>query len=338
MPKSREIDNQVARPRGSALPGRSYAAPLVKPARWLLLCLLIFAVLPRLSRGQTSAWERLVQEGNQALGRGALLEAEARFQAALALSEQFAPEDLRRATSRRNLAQTLTQLGQLDVADSLYGAAISIAGRALLPAHGYLRSLHDERARLREAMELSAREEVTPPRAALTFWERVLAVRTWLIYSSVIHLGATVPLGGELAATHAGGLSFGLSLPAARMSLGPLPVTVGIGHTTISLPTLHADAVPLVAKGTVLTLEPSLGRWTLDAGAGIFSVKSGGQRDNVLGLVAGLNLAILRRLNPEGKTGLDVVLQARNIALFSAGPTGGMVNSVQLGFTLSLSQ
>ncbi len=166
----------------------------------------------------------------------------------------------------------------------------------------------------------------------------MLAVRTWLIYSSVIHLGATVPLGGELAATHAGGLSFGLSLPAARMSLGPLPMALGIGHTTISLPTLHADAVPLVAKGTALTLEPSLGRWTLDAGAGIFSVKFGRQRKNVLGLVAGLNLAILRRLNPEGKTGLDVVLQARDIALLKAGPSGGLVNSVQLGFTLSLSQ
>ncbi len=147
-----------------------------------------------------------------------------------------------------------------------------------------------------------------------------------------------MPLGGELAATHAGGLSFGLSLPAVNMRLGPLPVAVGIGHTTISLPTLHADAVPLVVKGTALTLEPSLGRWTLDAGAGIFSVESGGQRENVLGLVAGLNLAILHRLNPEGTTGLDVVLQARDIALPGAGPNGGMINSVQLGFTLSLSQ
>ena len=307
------------------------------PAGWLLIFILLMMGLPRTTRGQTSAWELLIHEGNQALGRGALLEAELRFQAALALSGHFAPEDLRRATSRRNLAQTLTQLGRLQGADSLYSEAIGIAGRTLLASHNYLRSLHDEQARVREALELSAREEVAPG-VRLTFWERLLAMRDWLIYSSVVQLGATRPLGGELAGTHDGGLSFGLSLPAARLNLGPLPVAIGIGHTTISLPTRHADALPIVVKGTALTLEPSLGRWTLDLGVGIYSVESGGKRENLIGLVTGLNLAILRRLNPDGRTGLDVVLQARDIALPGAGPGGGPVNSVQLGFTLSLSR
>ena len=299
--------------------------------------ILVATVLPNLIFGQQGDWERHTRAGHQALSLSALPEAEAHYREALRLSQQFATEDLRRPTSMRNLAQTLVQQGQFLPADSLIRQAITTALITLAPNHAYVQSLRDELTRLQEAIVLSERDDTTPagPRS---LWQNIRYGVRWLSRNSVVHLGATLPLGGELAGTHDGGLDYGLSLQLPLLTLGPLPIELGIGYTSLGLPGIHAPTDPFSVAGAALTLEPNLGRLAFNLGLGVFDVAIGTVMETPLGLIAGVTMDIRRKSHRDERGGLNLAVQIRSITLLGTAPPKGtgQTNLIQLGIGLAL--
>ncbi len=293
--------------------------------------ILILALGPLPSQGQSGLWEQLTEEGNRALAGSSPLEAEVHFREALGLSDQFAPEDLRKATARRNLAQTLVLLGRFGAADSLYRDAIAAAGIALVEDHAYILGLREELASLREAMALSERED-PGRRRPLSLRERFLELAHWLATASVADLGVTLPLGGALAGTHDGGLHYGVKLQQALFSLGTLPVGLGLGYTTSALPGIHATTDRYRISGTALYLGSTLGRLTLSMGLGVYSVAAGAPGENRLGFAVELTWSLLRNRDVGESLGMDLALLVRDVAI----PGTESVNLVQLGISMGL--
>ena len=291
----------------------------------------IMALLPDPGRGQSGSWEQLTEEGNQALAGGSPLRAEAQFREALTLSEQFAPEDLRRATARRNLAQTLALLGRFGAADSLYRQAIAAAGMTLRSDHTYILGLQEELAALREAMALSDREDPSQ-RRSLSLRERLRELARWLASASVADLGATLPLGGALGGTHDGGLQYGFRLQQTLFSLGSLPVGLGLGYRTTALPGIHANIDRYRISGTALDLRSTLGRLSLSLGLGVYNVAAGAANDTRLGFAGELAWALLRNRDLGESLWMDLALHVRDVAIL--GPE--TVNLVQLGISMGL--
>ncbi|MEE9161809.1 MAG: tetratricopeptide repeat protein [Candidatus Neomarinimicrobiota bacterium] len=281
--------------------------------------------------GQSGSWEQLTEDGNRALAGGTPLTAEVRFREALTLSKQFAPEDLRRATARRNLAQTLVLLGRFGAADSLYRQAIAAAGITLVEDHAYILGLREELASLREAMALSDREDTSRKRS-LSLRERIRELARWLATASVADLGATLPLGGALAGTHDGGLHYGLKLQQPLFSLGSLPVGLGLGYTTTAVPGIHATADHYRISGTALDLSSTLGRLSLSLGLGVYNVAGGPTNETRLGFAGELAWALLRDRDLGESLGLDLALLVRDVAI----PGPELINLVQLGIRLGL--
>ncbi|MFB0517174.1 MAG: tetratricopeptide repeat protein [Candidatus Neomarinimicrobiota bacterium] len=313
---------------------RKYRIHLDSPTGlWLARLAIAIAIVPGPGWGQQPLWQRLIDEGNQALARGAIFEAEACYLRALQVADQFAPQDLRRATTQRNLAQTLMLQGRFEPADSLYRLAITTATRALETGHPYVLSLQEERAQLRQAMQEAARPEVSPEQPPSSIKDIILSSAEWLGRRSALQLGTILPLGGELGNSHDGGLSYGLGLHTRLVSLGALAVGLGIEHVITTLPAIHATDAPFRLHGTTVALAPALGPIALNLGAGAYSIGADHQPEIKPGLVGGLRLAVTGRTARPGQVGLKTTIYARGIHLPDIAPAAeGPVTLLQAGF------
>lgn len=295
---------------------------------------LAIAFAPRPGWGQQGMWEQLINQGNQALSRGALSEAETRYLQALQVAEQFAPHDLRRATARRNLAQTLVLQGRFGPADSLYREAIATATRVLEPRHPYVLSLQDELARLHEAMAEADRLDESDQGPA-SIQDIVLNWAEWLARRSVLQLGATMPLAGELGDTHHQGLSYGLSLQIPLTNLGPLIINIAPEHAITTLPATHSFIAPFKLQGTSLSLAIALGPLSLALGPGVYIIETGQNHAVRLGLTGGVSLAIKGRRTPRSNAGLHTAIHLRGNYIPDTEPVvEGPVTLLQAGLNL----
>ena len=295
---------------------------------------LAIAFAPRPGWSQQGMWEQLINQGNQALSRGALSEAETRYLQALQVAEQFAPHDLRRATARRNLAQTLVLQGRFVTADSLYREAIATAIEALEPRHPYVLSLQDELARLHEALAEADRLDESDQGPA-SIQGIVLNWAEWLARRSVLQLGATIPLAGELNHTHHQGLGYGLSLHIPLTRLGPLTIDIAPEHAITTLPTTHSFIAPFKLQGTSLALAIALGPLSLALGPGVYIIETGQNHAVRLGLTGSVSLAIKGRRTPRSNAGLHTAIHLRGNYIPDTEPVvEGPVTILQAGLNL----
>ncbi len=295
---------------------------------------LAIAFAPHPGWGQQGLWEQLINQGNQALSRGALSEAETRYLQALQVAEQFAPDDLRRTTARRNLAQTHVLQGRFGPADSLYREAIATASRILEPRHPYVLSLQDELARLHEAMAEADRPDESD-QGPDSIQHVVLNWTEWLARRSVLQLGATMPLAGELGGTHHQGLSYGLSLQIPLTNLGPLIINIAPEHAITTLPAKHSFIAPFKLQGTSLSLAIALGPLSLALGPGVYIIETGQNHAVQLGLTAGVSLAIKGRQTPRSNAGLHTAIHLRGNYIPDTEPVvEGPVTLLQAGLNI----
>lgn len=309
----------------------------IPPALGPISLMLAITFAPDPGWSQQDLWEQLIIQGNRSRSRGALSEAESRYLQAVEVAEQFAPQDLRRSTARRNLAQTLVLQGRFVAADSLYREAINMATQTLEPRHPYVSSLYDELARLHEAMaeadRLDESESGQRPPASIQDIIRDRAV--WLARRLTFQFGTIMPLAGELGNTHHQGLIYGLSLHIPLTSLGPLTVNIIPEYIITTLPVTHSLGEPLKLRGTDLALAAAFGRLTLALGAGVHTIESGRAATNHLGLTGGMSLAIKGRRSGRSDAGLQTAIRVRGLYLPDAGPgVEGPVTLLQANLNL----
>ncbi|UCD37353.1 MAG: tetratricopeptide repeat protein [Fidelibacterota bacterium] len=284
--------------------------------------------------GQQPLWEQLIEQGNQALANGAFFEAETYYRQALQVTDQFTPQDLRKATTRRNLAQALMLQGHLEPADSLYRDAISIATRSLGVRHTYVLTLQEELALLRQTMAAAQLPESVPQQP--TSWEDILAQwLEWLARNSALQLGATIPLSDSLAQSNERGLTYGLSVHIPLTTLGAIDIGLGVEHVITKLPPKHTLDVPIPMQGTSLLLVPSHGPLILTFGGGVYNINISQAPEARLGLQGGIGLSIRGRHRRSGVTGLLVAMHVRGLYLPDLAPViEGPVTLLQAGLVL----
>lgn len=274
------------------------------PGVWRLLLALVLT--PGIGLAQQSLWEQLIGRGNRASEVGALIEAETHFLQALEVAERFPPNDLRRVTTARNLAQVRMRRGYYGAADSLYREATATAAKLLARDHPYLQALHVEWDRLRAAMARADApdERVAPP---LTMMDLIRLWARRLGNGLVPQLGTVFPLGGDLAGTHRPGLALNVAVRIEVFELGPVPFHFGLEVIQVSLPGERPIFnPPYVIKGTALSLAPTLGPLGLTLGAGLYAVGLPTSRRTSPGLTGGLTLIIKGRPGAPSQLGLKV--------------------------------
>ncbi len=250
--------------------------------------------MPGFALAQQTLWEQLIDRGNRALEVDALSQAENHFLQALQVAEQFPPDDLRRVTTARNLAQVRMRRGNYGAADSLYREATATTAKLLARQHPYLQALHAEWDHLRAMMAQMAAWEVDAGKPVpLTLRE---IIRLWarrLGNGMTPQLGALLPLGGDLADTHKPALAFSVAVRIEAFELGPVPFHFGLEFIQVSLPGERPIFnPPYVIKGTALSLAPALGPLGLTLGAGLYAVGLPSSRRTSPGLTGGMALII----------------------------------------------
>lgn len=292
----------------------------IPPVLGPISLVLTIAFTPGTGWSQQDLWEQLIIQGNQARSRDNLSEAESRYLQAVAVAEQFAPQDLRRATARRNLAQTLVLQGRFMTADSLYQEAIATAIEALDPRHPYVLSLQDELARLREALAEADKPYESEQSPVPSMRDIIRNRAVWVARRLTFQFGTIIPLVGELGNTHHKGLSYGLSLHIQITRLGPLTVNIIPEHFITTLPATHSLSEPFKLKGTGLALAPALGPFALALGAGVYTVETGSAAPKYLGLTGGMSLVIKGRPSHPSAAGLQTAIRVRGLYLPDVGP------------------
>lgn len=249
---------------------------------------------------------------------GALIEAENHYLQALHVAERFPPNDLRRVTTARNLAQVQMRRGNYGAADSLYREATATAAKTLPSHHPYLQALHAEWDRLRAAMARTALldEDESPPltlKDIIRLWARRLG------NGLTPQLGSVIPLSGDLADTHQPGLAFSVAVRIEVFELGPLPFYFGLEVIQVSLPGERpVFNPPYVIKGTALSLSPALGPLSLTLGAGLYAVGLPTSRRTRPGLTGGLTLIIKGRPRDPSRLGLKVGIGIQALQISNA--------------------
>ncbi|MCH7859199.1 MAG: hypothetical protein IID14_05800 [Candidatus Marinimicrobia bacterium] len=290
-----------------------------RPGIWRLFLVLVLA--PGFVLAQQSSWEQLIGRGNRALEGGALSQAEHHYLQALQVAGEFPPNDLRRVTSARNLAQVRMRRGNYGAADSLYRQATATAAKLLGSQHPYFQALQSEWDDLRAAMAQSATldEGVHAP---LTFKE---LIRLWALRFGnglTPQLGPVIPLSGGLSDTQKPGLAFSLAVRMKIFDLGPVPFLIGLEVIQVSLPGERpVFDPPYVIKGTTVTLSPALGPLSLTLGAGLYAVGLPAARRTVPGLTGGLRLIIKGRPGNSAQLGLKVGVAIQALQITNATPT-----------------
>jgi hypothetical protein len=252
---------------------------------WLLL------ILP--CSGQEILWEQLMQRGQTALAYGALPEAEAAYRAATELAEQFPTDDLRRATSLRDLAQVQARLGNLVAADSLTHLALTTARRTLSIDHPYVRSLLDDITRLETA--LAAREPIAEQTLErITFEDRIENLGLWMLSHLTLHSGGTLPLSNTLTENHSQGLTGGANLHVNLVGRQDRSLQAVIGRHWISLPEKNPRTPSYQLRTNTLALATDLGRFSLHAGSGYLLLVAGADTSRTFGFFGGAAVTLVR--------------------------------------------
>lgn len=280
---------------------------------------LVISVTPCIGWGQQDSWEKFIAQGNRALSEGALFEAEINYLQAVEVSEKYAPDDLRRATARRNLAHTYMLQGRFIQADSVYREALQTANRALVTGHPYVLSIQDELARLHEAMAqtwLPDSTDLVPSsgRNVIQSWV------AWLAQRSVFELDITLPVASGISETHHQGFGYGLGLLIPLSTLGPLTISIAPEHFITILPTTQTLAAPIKLQGTSLALVPSLGPLSLTLGVGAFDIRSDRTTDARPALIAAVRLSLRARRRQNNEAGLYTPIQIGVIQINNARP------------------
>ncbi len=282
------------------------------------LALAVF-VTPCIGWSQQDSWEEFIDRGNRALSEGALFQAEVYYLQAIEVSEIYTPDDLRRATARRNLAHAYMLQGRFIQADSVYREAFLTANRILGNGHPYVLSIQDEIARLHEAMA----QRWPPDNTDLVQSSDRNVTRNlmgWLVQRSVLKLDMTLPLAGEISKTHNQGLGYGLGLLIPLSTLGPLTISIAPKHYTTILPTTQAFADPIKLQGTSLALVPSLGPLSIMLGLGAFDIRSTRTTDARPALIGAVQLSLRQRRRQNNEAGLYTPIQIGVIRINNARP------------------
>lgn len=296
--------------------------------------LVVLILTPGFGLAQQTLWEQLIGRGNRALEVGALIEAEDHYLQARQVAEQFPPNDLRRATTARNLAQVRMRRGNYGAADSLYREATATAAKLLAGQHPYLLALHAEWDRLRAAMaQMATLDEGERPPLTLKEIIRLWARR--LGNGLTLQVGPVIPLSGDLADTHQPGLAFSLAVRIEVFELGPVPFHFGLEIIQVSLPGERpVFDPPYVIKGTALSLAPALGPLSLTLGAGLYAIGLPTLRRTRPGLTGGLTLIIKGRAGDPSRLGLKVGIGIQALQISDATITGAPGTFLQGGLFL----
>ncbi|MFC1583438.1 tetratricopeptide repeat protein [Candidatus Neomarinimicrobiota bacterium] len=244
------------------------------PRFWMPLAVLFGALFlaPCSSHGQDRQWEQVMELGNMAHAVEDIYTAETHFRKALDVARRFPAQDLRRSTTQRNLAQVLALQGRHADADTLYRAAIGIALLSLDDTHPYVLSLKDELAQLKAAESGDEPPEVEPPPPEASLTQFLYRLEKWLAMNSSLHLGASLPLIGNLQQSNEQGFYYGLDFQIPLFALGPLSTAVRLGFNSINLPPKHSLDEPLKLEGPAAVLAPAVGPLILSFGAGYYNV------------------------------------------------------------------
>jgi hypothetical protein len=296
--------------------------------------LLIVSLLLTPLSGQQPLWESLIDEGNQALAGGAAFEAEALYRQALRIADEFPPLDLRRVTTRRNLAQALISQGNFVPADSLYGVAFALAARSLEPDHPFIQSLQNEWDRLRTDMARPL-DPVSDAGKRFSLSEFIRVQLENIARRSTIQFSAALPAGGELGEANGQGFSYGLNLRVPLVTGRILGIDAGLEYTLLNLPGRHALDKPFPLEGTSLSLCPTLGPLQLSAGIGGYALRDSKSQGRRLGITGGLGLAIRSKRQRSRNVGLRTTVLVQGIVISDATPlTDEPVIILQTGLSL----
>lgn len=290
---------------------------IASSSRLIALLAFLMGVLfltPPPAHGQDMQWEQVTAQGNEAQTEGDVYAAEIHFRKALEIARRFPAQDLRRATSQRNLAQALALQGNHTEADTLYRTAIGVALLTLDDTHPYVESLRHELALIEQAQlgdEPAEADSVTSDRSLAEFLFRL---EKWLSLNSTLHLGASLPLIGDLFQTNEQGFYYGLGFRLLRFSLGPLSNELWLEFNSSNLPPKHSLDEPLRMEGPAVIFTPTIGPIALCAGAGYSNVYTSHERHPQLALLGGAGFEIWKKRR-GGQARLKTVLNLRAIQL-----------------------
>jgi hypothetical protein len=261
------------------------------------LVILISALFlaPCSSHGQDRQWEQVMEQGNTAHAAGDIYTAETHFRMALDIARQFPIQDLRSSTTQRNLAQVLALQGRYTDADTLYRTAIGIALLSLDDTHPYVLSLKDELAQLKAAESGDEPPEVEPPQSEGSIAEFLYRLEKWLAMHTTLHLGASLPLIGNLQQSNEQGFYYGLDFHIPLLTLGPLSTTVRLGFNSMNLPGKHSLDEPLKLEGPAAMLAPAVGPLIFTFGAGYYNVYTRRERTPQLAMFGGAGFEIWKK-------------------------------------------
>lgn len=276
----------------------------------LVLMMSIFFLAPHISHGQNMQWEQVTAQGNEAQMAGDVYAAETHFRKALEIARRFPAQDLRRATSQRNLAQALALQGNHTEADTLYRTAIGIALLTLDDTHSFVVSLRDELAQIKQAQLGDEPAEAEPLTSERSLAEFLFRLEKWLSMNSTLHLGASLPLIGDLFQTNEQGFYYGLGFRLLQFSLGPLSNELWLEFNSSNLPPKHALDEPLKLEGPAAVFTPAIGPFTLCVGAGYSNAYTSHERHSQLTLLGGAGFEIWKKRR-GGQTRLKTVLNLR---------------------------
>ena len=284
-------------------------------------------VAPRSAGGPSAQWRVAILSGNRAFEQGDLSTAREHYQIALEAARSLPADDLRTVAALRNLGQVYGGQGYFDAADSLYRSAIGQATRTRRLSDPYVKVLLEEWRQLR----LAASREPPPEQSNKTPTRTLLARIGGSFKLLTSEVGTTVLVATDPPADYGPALGFGLGL---RLPAGFLPFNTRLGleafKTTLASP--QAGEAPFRVFGLAATLSAHLGRLSITAGAGQYTLE--GKVDTrgpfarpVLGSQqAGALLGGISWRLGKAETGLQVSLGAQ--AAYILGTPAGQGNTI----------
>jgi tetratricopeptide (TPR) repeat protein len=256
-----------------------------------------------------------MEQGNLAQAGGDIYGAEASYLKALEAAQQLPAQDLRRSTTRRNLAQVLALQGRYQDADSLYQNAILIALLSLEADHPYVRALHDDLTLLHKVMDESEKSEVDQPPPSFSLAEFLQNSARWLVTNSSIVLGASLPMTDILQMSNEQGFYYGLDVRIPLFDLGPLSGGVRLEYSSTTLAAKRSLDEPFSLEGIAFTFAPAIGPLILSGGAGYSNVYTDQGRHTSMTMMGGGGFKIRKKRGRQRQTKLQTTIHMRGIQI-----------------------
>jgi hypothetical protein len=155
--------------------------------------------------------------------------------------------------------------------------------------------LKDELAQLKAAESGYESPEVEPPPPEHSLAQFLFRLEKWLAMNSTLHLGASLPLIGDLQQTNEQGFYYALDFQIPLFALGPLSTTVRLGFNSINLPGKHSLDEPLKLEGPAVILAPAIGPLILSFGTGYYNVYTSHERNPQLAMFGGAGFEIWKK-------------------------------------------